>query len=268
MLLNSQIRWIAVGLLCYLLSAGWVFASEQIKPRKVWNGSVSDEALMTDAPEQIGGAEEFEKLWKEWKLPGRVPNLDFSNQFIVVVTTRGSQLKLIANLDDQGNLTTAGMGTRDLRPGFRFVFALINREKIKTVNGKQLSSAPGPESAPRPEPVVKTPEPEPGKVTGTVTYRQRIALPPDAVVEVSLIDVSRADAPAIVLDRQSIKPTGQVPIPFVLSYDPGSIKPTNTYAVQAKIIAEGKLWFMSAHRYAVITQGAPTRIEVVVGQVQ
>ncbi len=37
------------------------------------------------------------------------------------------------------------------------------------------------------------------RVTGTVTYRERIALSPTAVIKVQLVDASRADAPDIVL---------------------------------------------------------------------
>ena len=39
-------------------------------------------------------------------------------------------------------------------------------------------------------------------VNGSVTYRERIALGETAVVEISLQDVSRADAPAIDIARQ------------------------------------------------------------------
>ena len=42
------------------------------------------------------------------------------------------------------------------------------------------------------------------KVTGSVTYRERIALPPSAVVTVKLLDVSRADAPAELIAEQVI----------------------------------------------------------------
>lgn len=61
-------------------------------------------------------------------------------------------------------------------------------------------------------------------VIGTVTYRPRIALPPNAVVEVSLVDVSRADAPAITLAGQSIVTGGrQVPIPSSWSTTPTAL---------------------------------------------
>ncbi|NKW78397.1 hypothetical protein HGD90_03070, partial [Rhodobacteraceae bacterium R_SAG7] len=36
----------------------------------------------------------------------------------------------------------------------------------------------------------------------TAGYRERIALPPDAILEVELLDVSRADAPSIRLSSQ------------------------------------------------------------------
>src|SRR5258705_6386813 len=78
-----------------------------------------------------------------------------------------------------------------------------------------------------------------GVVTGTVTCRQRIALPRQAVVQVQLLDVSKADAPAIVIAEQTIEPKGkQVPIPFSLNYAPAQIKENYRYAVQAKILLE------------------------------
>lgn len=42
-----------------------------------------------------------------------------------------------------------------------------------------------------------------GHIQGNVTYRERIALPDDAKVTVTLEDVSLADAPAEVLSRQT-----------------------------------------------------------------
>src|SRR3546814_2409079 len=42
-------------------------------------------------------------------------------------------------------------------------------------------------------------------VRGSLTYRERIALPPGSVAEVTLQDVSRADAPSTILARQTIR---------------------------------------------------------------
>ncbi len=105
-------------------------------------------------------------------------------------------------------------------------------------------------------------------VTGTVTYLPRIAMPPGAVLEVSLVDVSRADAPAIVLASQStVFGERQVPIPFELVYNPDQIDPRFSYAVQARILVDGQLRFINTSHFGVITQGHPTEIEVQVDPV-
>jgi putative lipoprotein len=102
------------------------------------------------------------------------------------------------------------------------------------------------------------------RVTGTVNYLQRIALPPTAAIKVQLVDVSRADAPAIVLGEQTIQARGrQVPFAFEISYEPGRIEANHTYAVQARIEDDGRLWFISDTRHAVITRGALTHMDMV-----
>lgn len=58
----------------------------------------------------------------------------------------------------------------------------------------------------------------PATGSGTVTYGERIALPPDAVVRVSLGDASRAATPATILGEQAIDARGrQVPFAFSIS---------------------------------------------------
>jgi putative lipoprotein len=103
-------------------------------------------------------------------------------------------------------------------------------------------------------------------VNGAVTYLQRSALPPDAIVTVRLSDVSKADAPAEVISEQTIPAEGkQVPFPYTLAYDPAKIVESHDYAVSARIESGGKLLFISTQRYAVITKGNPTEnVEIVV----
>ena len=97
----------------------------------------------------------------------------------------------------------------------------------------------------------------PGAVVGTVTYRQRVALPADAVVEVRLQDTSRADAAARTIGQTSIPTHGaQVPIPFRIDYDPAGIDPSHSYSVRATINVGGKLLFSSTTMYPVLTRGA------------
>ena len=43
-----------------------------------------------------------------------------------------------ANLDDNGDLTVLGLGTRDIGPGFRYVLGVVSRKGVKTVNKKEV----------------------------------------------------------------------------------------------------------------------------------
>ncbi|MGF1490912.1 MAG: YbaY family lipoprotein [Microcoleaceae cyanobacterium] len=108
-----------------------------------------------------------------------------------------------------------------------------------------------------------------GVVSGMVTYRQRVALPPGAVVKVKLVDASIADARAVTIAEQTIQiEDQQVPIPFELTYDPEEIDPSHRYAVQAQITFEGQLRWVSTTSYPVITQDSPSTVEVVVEPVE
>ena len=103
------------------------------------------------------------------------------------------------------------------------------------------------------------------KLTGSVTYRERIALPPSAVITVKLVDVSRADAPAVLIAEQVIAKAGrQVPFEFALEYDAARIQPSHTYAVQVRIENGDRLLFISDKMNPVITRDAPTHLDIVV----
>src|SRR5512134_1384757 len=122
------------------------------------------------------------------------------------------------------------------------------------VLGTLLLTACAPTAAPAAQPAAAG-----NAVTGTVTYLQRSALPPTAVIEVVLQDVSRMDAPAVTISSQRIEANGkQVPFSYELKYDPAQIDEKNTYAVRATIKDGGKLLFTSTTHTPVITRGAPT----------
>jgi putative lipoprotein len=107
------------------------------------------------------------------------------------------------------------------------------------------------------------------QVTGTVTYRERVALPPNAVIKIRLVDVSRADAAAVTLGEQFIEANGkQVPFAFTIAYDPADIDERMAYAVQARIEAGGQLLFISDQSHPVITRGAPRDVDLVLESAQ
>jgi putative lipoprotein len=99
-------------------------------------------------------------------------------------------------------------------------------------------------------------------VTGTATYRERIALPPGAVLEVELLDVSRQDAPAVRIAAATIPVQGQVPIAFTLPYDPARIEERSNYAVRAVLRVDGQVAFRTDRAFPVLTRGAGRRVEL------
>jgi putative lipoprotein len=99
-------------------------------------------------------------------------------------------------------------------------------------------------------------------ITGAATYRERIALSPTATLEVTVEDVSRADAPATVIGRTSFMPTGQVPIHFEVPYDAAQVQPNHRYVVRARILEAGRLVFTTTQAYPVLTQGGGTTVDV------
>ncbi|MBS77950.1 YbaY family lipoprotein [Variovorax sp.] len=116
-----------------------------------------------------------------------------------------------------------------------------------------------PASAPAAAPLV---------VSGTVSYRERIALDPAAEVRVQLLDVSRMDAPSVVLAEQRIRADGrQPPFAYTLQVDAARIDPRMRYAVAARIVRGEQLLFINDTQYSVLTQGQGTRADLVLVRV-
>jgi putative lipoprotein len=88
-------------------------------------------------------------------------------------------------------------------------------------------------------------------LSGEVLYRERIALPENAVVSVQLADVSRMDAAADVIGEQEISPAGQVPVKFEIRFNDSKITKNMTYALQARITVDGELWFINDTHHGV-----------------
>ena len=101
------------------------------------------------------------------------------------------------------------------------------------------------------------PAEQPVSVTGSITYRERMALPPTAQVEVTLADVSLMDAPSKTIARQSFTADGrQVPFAFSLTVDQRQLDPRHSYAVSARITdASGRLMFITDTRNSVTFDG-------------
>lgn len=90
---------------------------------------------------------------------------------------------------------------------------------------------------------------------GTVTSHEKIVLPRQVAIVVSLIDVSRGDHE---ITRQRIRPRGgQLPVDFRLHFDAGRIHPDRHYAIQARVELDDKVLFVDRQPLPVDPLRAP-----------
>jgi uncharacterized lipoprotein YbaY/heat shock protein HslJ/uncharacterized lipoprotein NlpE involved in copper resistance len=110
--------------------------------------------------------------------------------------------------------------------------------------------------------VVRADAAEEGQVSGTASYRERIALPPGAVFEAVLEDVTVADVPADQLGTTVIDDPGNPPFQFEIAFDREKIDPSHTYSVRAQVSVGRKLIFVSDTINPVLTRGAADTAEI------
>jgi putative lipoprotein len=109
-----------------------------------------------------------------------------------------------------------------------------------------------------PSPAASPGAPSDSALTGTVFYRERIALPPNSTAEVVLEDVSITDRPAVEIARTTVTPGGQVPIPFELRYAPDRIETDHRYGVRAAILwPSGARMFVSTDHQSALDGATP-----------
>ena len=103
---------------------------------------------------------------------------------------------------------------------------------------------------------------EPATHTGTAYYRERVALPPNAVFTATLEDVSLMDVASIVLGSDSLDPAGPPPFAYTIAYDNEAIKPGHRYNIRAKITLDGKLLFITDTMHPVLSEDSPAESKV------
>ena len=100
-------------------------------------------------------------------------------------------------------------------------------------------------------------------VTGRAIYPESAALPPNSVLWVQLLDVSRQDVRADLIAETMIPLEGKrPPIEFRLAYRHEAIKPSHTYSVRARISVGERLLWTTTESYPVVTRNSPDDISV------
>lgn len=103
-------------------------------------------------------------------------------------------------------------------------------------------------------------------LSGAVFYRERMAPPPGAMLEVQLVDVSLADAPARVIAETRVPAGAGGRMRYRLRYDRAAILPRRRYALQARITAGERLLFVTMTHHPVFA-GGRNRTDILVQRV-
>ncbi|MCL9642945.1 YbaY family lipoprotein [Rahnella victoriana] len=100
-------------------------------------------------------------------------------------------------------------------------------------------------------------------VSGSVFINQRVALPPDAVLTVTLSDASIADTPSRVISQKVARTQGkQSPFTFILPYNPQEIAPNARVLLSAAVTINGQVTFVTDSIKEVINNGQGTRADL------
>lgn len=106
-------------------------------------------------------------------------------------------------------------------------------------------------------------------LTGEVTFAGDAAIPPGAVVDARLYDVSLQDVASVLIASQTIPSPERFPVPFTIRYDPARIDERRTYGMQVSIKVAGELVYVNDTAFHVLTGGNPSMdVEVEVVEVR
>ncbi len=105
------------------------------------------------------------------------------------------------------------------------------------------------------------------EVTGSVISRERLYVPPDAVFDAALVDVSRPEDPPVVLARQRIDPAGPLPYALRLSFYQSQLHPQGRYEVRAAVRRQGGILLDTPGVHPVLFDPAFRRVDVILAPV-
>lgn len=116
-------------------------------------------------------------------------------------------------------------------------------------------------SSPTPTPTATpTPEPPANSLTlaGEIAFAGDSAIPPGAVIEAELRDVSLQDVASVLIASQTIEGAERFPVPFAIRYDPAEIDERRDYSVQVSIRVGGELVYFNDTAFGALTRGYPS----------
>jgi hypothetical protein len=125
-------------------------AGGEVKPERVWAGTLPQENLRSVAPPSgvIADSKIFDQVFSAWRPGEETPEMDFTKSVVVVGTIDGPNRMFVGLDKDAGDLRTQFGGTKIGGPGFGYILAQTTRDDVTSINGQPLdvsSEKPSPQ---------------------------------------------------------------------------------------------------------------------------
>lgn len=138
----SQLPWKRSWLLLVIISllfTGTMAQSKSLAIIQRWKGKVAfpPQRQLKKVPVLIIDSDTLEKLWSDFGIPSKVPEVDFSRE-IVLVATGGIGVTLHPTLDETGDIQVHWSTTRELIVVPYYYIVTVRREGVKSVEGQPL----------------------------------------------------------------------------------------------------------------------------------
>jgi len=104
-------------------------------------------------------------------------------------------------------------------------------------------------------------------IHGTLWYRERIMPPPGAEIVVSLVDAAKMDVAATKIASTGFGVQGGPPWDFTLQYDPQKLNSKGRYVLQARLEADGRLFFITTSSIPAFDHDAEDGIRIMMNRV-
>jgi uncharacterized lipoprotein YbaY len=92
-------------------------------------------------------------------------------------------------------------------------------------------------------------------ITGTATFAGGPAVPADAVLEATLLELAGTGTPGRVIGSVLVGGPGRPPVAFRIPYDAAQIDSGRDYTVRARVLADRSVLFLADSGTAVLTRG-------------
>lgn len=112
------------------------------------------------------------------------------------------------------------------------------------------ASTPAPRLEPRPS------------LNGTILGAGITGWPAGTVLELRLVDFTRANEPAVVIAEQALSDPDPLPIRFRLPYNPATIDAQRDYGLECRVVVRGRPRWISPQMIPVLTRGRARVVEI------